>query len=349
MYETMIWEDGELAILDQTKLPDKICYITCYDYERVVEAIKKLEVRGAPAIGAAAAFAMVMGAKEVMGSDFLYKLSLIRDELIDARPTAVNLAWAVHKMYNVATTAEPGLDLLYIIQRMENLAIKIYNDDISINKKIGQIGAEIVPQNAVVITHCNAGAFATCGWGTALGVIRSADALGKIDMVYVDETRPLLQGARLTTLELIKDKIPITLITDGMVAWVTKIKNINFAITGADRIALNGDTANKIGTYSLALACKEQNIPFYIAAPSSTFDFTAQSGKDIPIELRNGEEIKRINDILIAPKDVKTFNPAFDVTPANLITGIITEYGILRPNYFDSIKELQLKIRENDK
>jgi len=344
MYATMIWDKGELAVLDQTKLPEKTTYITCETYERVKEAIQKLEVRGAPAIGAAAAFAMVMGAEKVAGSNFLEKLAQVRDDLISARPTAVNLAWACHKLYNVAATAEPTLSFDILIKRMEDAAYKIYNDDIKSNKKMGEYGAELLPNNAQVITHCNAGALATCGWGTALGVIRTAHQQGKIKMVYADETRPLLQGARLTAYELVKEKIPVTLITDSMAAWTIKQKGINCAITGADRVALNGDTANKIGTYGLALVCKAQGIPFYVAAPSSTFDFTAQSAKDIPIELRDGEEIRRIGDKLIAPEEVLTYNPAFDITPAELISGIITEYGVLKPPFDASIAELKKKL-----
>ena len=344
MYATMIWEKGELAILDQTKLPEKTVYITCDTYRRVKEAIQKLEVRGAPAIGAAAAFAMVMGAEEVAGRNFLEKLAKVRDDLISARPTAVNLAWACHKLYNIAATAEPSLTFDILIKRMEDAAYKIYNDDIRTNKKMGEYGAELLPHNAKVITHCNAGALATCGWGTALGVIRSAHKQGKISMVYADETRPLLQGARLTVYELLKEKIPVTLITDSMAAWTIRQKGIDCAVVGADRIALNGDTANKIGTYGLALACRAQGIPFYIAAPSSTFDFTAQSAKDIPIELRDGEEIKRIGEKLITPAEVQTYNPSFDITPAELIAGIITEFGVLKPPFGESIAQMRAKM-----
>lgn len=350
MYATMIWEDGELALLDQTLLPQQTKYITCYNYQRVKEAIKKLEVRGAPAIGAAAAFAMVLGAKEVLNNqNFLADLKVIRDDLIDARPTAVNLAWACHKMYNLAAKAFKEVSNEIIISRMEDMALKIYNADIATNKKMGQYGAEVVPEKAIMITHCNAGALATCGWGTALGVIRSAAKMGKVKMVYVDETRPLLQGARLTAYELMKEKIPATLITDNMAAWTIKNKGVNMAVTGADRIALNGDTANKIGTYGLALICKAHNVPFYVAAPASTFDFTAESAKDIPIELRKGEEITKIGDKVIAPEGIETFNPAFDITPHDLIAGIITEYGVLRPPYEKSIAELKAKVEQNGK
>ena len=330
-----------MSLLDQTKLPLATKYISCKDYRRVKEAIEKLEVRGAPAIGAAAAFAMVMGAREVAGGDFLKDLALVRDDLISARPTAVNLAWACHKLYNVAASADATIAISTIISRMEDAALKIYTDDIKTNKKMGEYGAAILPKDAIVITHCNAGALATCGWGTALGVIRTAHKLGKIKMVYADETRPLLQGARLTAYELVKEKIPVTLITDSMAAWTIRTKGVNCAITGADRIAANGDTANKIGTYGLALSCRAHNIPFYIAAPLSTFDFTAKSGEDIPIELRQGEEITKIGEKVIAPEGVGTFNPAFDVTPAHLITVIITEKGVLYPPFEESIGKLR--------
>lgn len=351
MYATMMWEEGKLSLLNQTLLPQQTKYIVCDDYRRVKEAIEKLEVRGAPAIGAAAAFAMVLGAKEVLkNQNFLADLKVIRDDLIDARPTAVNLAWACHKLYNVALRAfEELCDEKIIISRMEDAALQIYDDDISTNKKMGQYGTEVVPEKAIIITHCNAGALATCGWGTALGVIRSAAKMGKVKMVYVDETRPLLQGARLTAYELMKEKIPATLITDNMAAWTIKNKGVNMAVTGADRIALNGDTANKIGTYGLALICKAHNVPFYVAAPASTFDFTAESAKDIPIELRKGEEITKIGDKVIAPEGIETFNPAFDVTPHDLIAGIITEYGVLRPPYEKSIAELKAKVEQNGK
>lgn len=347
MYATMIWEKDTLSLLDQTKLPQKTVYITCYDYRRVKDAIAKLEVRGAPAIGAAAAFAMVLGAKEIENySVFMDELKKIRDELISARPTAVNLAWACHQLYNCAATCSLDISFDILIARMEDLALKIYNDDIKCNKLIGKYGAEIVPESATLITHCNAGALATCGWGTALGVIRSAHLAKKVKMVYVDETRPLLQGARLTAYELQKENIPCTLITDNMAAWTIKTKGVNMAITGADRITLNGDTANKIGTYGLALICKAHNIPFYVAAPVSTFDFTAATGADIPVEQRKGEEITKIGDKVIAPEGVATFNPSFDVTPNELITGIITEYGIIRAPYTESINALQEKVKK---
>ena len=343
MVETMRWEQGKLVLLDQTLLPNKIEWICCEDYLRVKLAIERLEVRGAPAIGAAAAFAMALGAREVADKpDFLGALDAVRADLITARPTAVNLAWAANLQYELATKLHKDeLPPFKIIKALEAKAEQIYADDIAINKRMGEYGAEVLPDKAVVLTHCNAGALATCGWGTALGVIRSAYAQGKLQMVYADETRPLLQGARLTAFELYEDKLPVTLITDNMAAWTMRMKGINAVVVGADRIAANGDTANKIGTYGVALAAKAHGIPFYIAAPTSTFDFSISTGAQIPIEERQPDEVRRFRSEQTAPEGVEVFNPAFDVTPSELITGIITEYGVLRPPYVERIKELK--------
>lgn len=346
MVETMRWEQGKLVLLDQTLLPNEIAWITCTDYMRVRLAIKRLEVRGAPAIGAAAAFAMVLGAREVADKpDFLRALDEVRGNLITARPTAVNLAWAANLQYELALKLhKEELPPFKIIKALEQKAQEIYAADIAANKKMGEYGAAILPDKAVVLTHCNAGALATCGWGTALGVIRSAYAQGKLQMVYADETRPLLQGARLTAFELFEDKISVTLITDGMAAWTMRTKGVNAVVVGADRIAANGDTANKIGTYGVALAAKAHNIPFYIAAPTSTFDFAIATGAEIPIEERNADEVRCFRSEQTAPEGVEVFNPAFDVTPADLIAGIITEYGVISAPYVENIKKLQEKI-----
>lgn len=350
MTETMHWENGKLILLDQTKLPQESALISCEDYKRVKEAIKKLEVRGAPAIGAAAAFAMVLGAKEAANRpDFLGALTKIKDDLISARPTAVNLQWGAEKVYSLAAKLTEELTApAKIIEKLEQLAVEIYKNDIAVNKKIGFYGAEILPDNAVVLTHCNAGALATCGWGTALGVVRAAYSLGKLQMVYADETRPLLQGARLTAYELSEDNIPVTVITDGMAAWTMKTKGINAVVVGADRIAANGDTANKIGTYGVALAAKAHNIPFYIAAPLSTFDFTLADGSSIPIEERGAWEVRGFGQERTVPSKAGIFNPAFDVTPAELITGIITEYGVVKAPYIENIKLLQKHLEEEN-
>lgn len=348
MVETMRWEQGSLVLLDQTLLPQKIEWIACDAYKRVKLAIERLEVRGAPAIGAAAAFAMVLGAREVADKpDFLGALDAVRADLITARPTAVNLAWAANLQYALAVRLN-GEDKspAAIIKALEEKAEQIYADDIAMNKRMGEYGAAVLPDAAVVLTHCNAGALATCGWGTALGVIRSAYAQGKLKMVYADETRPLLQGARLTAFELFEDGIPVTLITDNMAAWTMHTKGVNAVVAGADRIAANGDTANKIGTYGVALAAKAHGIPFYIAAPTSTFDFTIATGAQIPIEERKADEVRHFRSEQTAPEGVAVFNPAFDVTPAELITGIITEHGVLKAPYTESIKKLQALLKD---
>ena len=314
MTETMHWENGKLILLDQTKLPQESALISCEDYKRVKEAIKKLEVRGAPAIGAAAAFAMVLGAKEAANRpDFLGALTKIKDDLISARPTAVNLQWGAEKIYRLAAKLTEELTApAKIIEKLEQLAVEIYKNDIAVNKKIGGYGAEILPDNAVVLTHCNAGALATCGWGTALGVVRAAYSLGKLQMVYADETRPLLQGARLTAYELSEDNIPVTVITDGMAAWTMKTKGINAVVVGADRIAANGD------------------------------------GISIPIEERGAWEVRGFGQEKTVPSKAGIFNPAFDVTPAELITGIITEYGVVKAPYTENIKLLQKHLEEEN-
>lgn len=347
MIKTMDWRGNVLLLLNQTLLPNQIDYIACYDYRRVCVAIKNMEVRGAPAIGAAAGFAMILGYREILmhglkGRDFLKHLEEVKRELIATRPTAVNLAWAVNKIYNAAVKILDTKDI-DAIDYLENIAQRIYLEDIENNIKIGKYGAELLGENSTILTHCNAGALATCGHGTALGVIRQAHKDGKIKMVYVDETRPLLQGARLTSFELVEDKIPVTLITDNMAAWTMKSKKVSAVIVGADRIATNGDTANKIGTYGLALVAKSLDIPFYIAAPTSTFDFKMETGSLIPIEERESDEVRTFAGQFTAPENVNVFNPGFDVTPNELISGIITEFGVLKAPYNELIKLLKEK------
>lgn len=356
MVKTMEWQGQSLLLLDQTKLPAEIVTIICEDYRRVGEAIKRLEVRGAPAIGAAAAFAMTLGWQELIvkytgaGSEtLLIEFKKIKDFLLSTRPTAVNLAWAVNKMYmQVVALTKEQRSLQDIGTALENLACRIYQDDIAINRQIGIHGAALLPQQASILTHCNAGTLATCGWGTALGVVRQAFEDGRLAIVYADETRPLLQGARLTAWELTEDNIPVTLITDNMAAWIMQTQHLDAVIVGADRIAANGDTANKIGTYGVALAAKHHHIPFYIAAPVSTFDFTLENGNQIPIEERAADEVRLLQGVVTAPRQVKVFNPAFDVTPAEFITGIITEYGVVSAPYTENIKKLQQKLQEED-
>lgn len=348
MYETMRWEGNALILLDQTKLPLEVDYVTCFDYRKVAECISSMVVRGAPAIGAAAAFGMALGFKELLmynlaGTNLVRKFEQIKRELIATRPTAVNLAWAVNTVWEAAIRAITTMDEADAVDVIDNTALKIFQDDINNNKLIGKFGAELLPNNAKVLTHCNAGALATCGWGTALGVIRQAHADGKIRMVFSDETRPLLQGARLTAWELQQDNIPVTLITDGMAAWTMKNKHVDAVIVGADRIALNGDTANKIGTFGVALAAKALKIPFYVAAPSSSFDFKMATGSSIPIEERGGEEIRIIGSQRLTLDEIKVYNPGFDVTPNELISGIITEFGVLKAPYQEKILQLGAK------
>lgn len=345
MVKTMSWENEKLILLNQTLLPNKVEFIKCNNYQRVKLAIQRLEVRGAPAIGAAAAFAMFLAFKEIIKNDQsinfnLEKFKIVKKDLDSARPTAINLEWATNLMVNeVKNNLNLPIELLK--NKLLSLAIDVYNKDIENNKKMALNGVNLIPENARILTHCNAGALATCGIGTALGVIREAHLNNKIDMVYVDETRPLLQGARLTAWELMEDNIPTTLITDNMAAWTIKTKKIDLVIVGADRIALNGDVANKIGTYNLAILAKLFKIPFYVAAPLSTFDFTLSSGDKIPIEERKKEEVLYIKNELIAPSNAKVFNPAFDVTPNDLVSGIITEHSIIKPPYSKTILDLQ--------
>jgi len=364
MVDTMRWDDGGLYLLDQTLLPAETKFVRVDTYEEVCNAIKRLAVRGAPALGAAAAYAMVLGWRQLCASnkeqgtslkDLLDAFAAVRDTIAAARPTAVNLSWGAGQLYAVAESEiksicgskENGVKFFNTAQAIEEkllaAANDIYDNDICINKRIGEWGLTVLPGQAVVLTHCNAGALATCGYGTALGVIRAGHRYGKIKMVYCDETRPLLQGARLTTWELQQDYIPVTLITDGMAAWTMRQKGVNFVIVGADRIAANGDAANKIGTFGVALAARALGIPFYIAAPSMSFDFSLPCGEQIPIEEREPDEVRAYCGVRFAPARVNVFNPAFDVTPAELVTGFITEHGILRPPYTESIKKLQAR------
>lgn len=346
----MRWNNGSLELLDQTKLPTTIEYIQCDNYQIVGEAIKKLEVRGAPAIGAAAAFGYVLGAKQfhlLELESFISKLKSVSTELRATRPTAVNLFWALDRMDNVLNyQVENKSSISDIIVALEKEAVQISDEDRKVNCSLSKHGAELFKSPMNFLTHCNAGALATVDMGTALGVIRQAYTEGHVKRVFADETRPLLQGARLTAFELLQDNIPVTLISDNMAGWVMKNKMVDAVIVGADRIAANGDVANKIGTYSVAVLAKEHNIPFYVAAPSSTFDFSLAHGEQIPIEERNKNEVTHVFGIQVAPLEVDVFNPAFDVTPHELIEGIITEYGVLKQDYRKSIQELKQKLKK---
>ncbi len=323
---TLKWEGDSLLILDQRRIPHKTEFLECRDHEEVAQAIKSMAVRGAPAIGIAAAYGVVLGVKKLSLKD----IDLIIDVLSKTRPTAVNLFWALERMRERAKTATSWEDLL-------EEAKKIHEEDVRANERMGEYGADLVPDNAGILTHCNAGALATGGFGTALGVIRSAVLKGKKVRVYADETRPVLQGARLTAWELMMDNIDVTLITDNMAGYLMSKGEIDLIIVGADRIAVNGDVANKIGTYSLAVLANHHDIPFYVAAPVSTIDINISSGKDIPIEERNPKEVVEIAGVRVAPEGVKVLNPAFDITPAELISAIITEKGVLRPPFREEL------------
>lgn len=323
------WSDEGLYLLDQRKLPHETVYVLCKDHIDVARAIKDMVVRGAPAIGVAAAYGVALGVKNLS----LAKIDEIVDLLSKTRPTAVNLFWALERMRKKALSSSSWEELL-------EEAKAIHEEDIKANERIGKFGAHLIPQSANVLTHCNAGALATGGFGTALGVIRFAVKQGKKVRVFADETRPVLQGARLTTWELMMDGIEVTLITDNMAGYLMSKGEIDLVIVGADRIASNGDVANKIGTYSLAVLAKHHGIPFYVAAPTSTVDLSIPSGKDIPIEERDPREVLEINGVKIAPSGVKVFNPAFDVTPAELISAIITEKGIIRHPFSKNLPEV---------
>jgi len=299
-----------------------------------------MKVRGAPAIGVAAAYGLVLAALEYQHlnkNDFLRKMEEAIMVLKQTRPTAVNLFWALDRL---AKVLQKDLPVENLVDQMEKEAISIQEEDLAMNIKMGEYGKELIPYGATVLTHCNAGALATAGYGTALGVIRAAFKDGRIKMVFVDETRPLLQGARLTAFELMEEKVPVTLITDNMAAFFMQQGKIHCVLVGADRIAANGDVANKIGTYGLAVLARFHKIPFYVAAPQSTFDLSLNTGKDIPIEQRNPDEVRKIGQIWTAPKEVNVVNPVFDVTPHELVTAIITDKGIIKPDYSQNIKRL---------
>ncbi len=324
---------GHLVLLDQTRLPLDVHQRDCRRLEDVVESIQSLRVRGAPAIGVAAAYGVVVGMqpfRESSREEFDQQLAGVTTTLADSRPTAVNLAWALSRSTECAQN-RPELESAAILDRLLDEAVAIQDEYLDTCQAIGRHGAELMPRGAGVLTHCNAGGLATAGSGTALAVLFAAADLGMNIEVYVDETRPLLQGARLTTWELTRHGIPTTLICDSMAAWAMRQGRVQAVITGADRIAANGDAANKIGTYALAVLAREHRVPFYIAAPRSTFDFSLASGEEIPIEERDGGEITRGFGRQTAPDGIGTWNPAFDVTPAELITALVTERGVIEP------------------
>ena len=344
MIKTVEWTKDGVRMLDQRLLPSQEIYLMLRSYDEVAEAIRKMVVRGAPAIGVSAAMGIALGASQSVGTsiadledDFQY----ICDYMGKTRPTAVNLFWAIERMRATFRRAKATSDVEQLKKILVDEALAIFQEDIAANRAIGKFGSPLIPDGATVLTHCNAGALATSGdYGTALGVVRGARDAGKKIAVIADETRPFLQGLRLTAWELAKDEIPVTVITDNMAGHVMKSGKVDAVVVGADRIAANGDTANKIGTYMVAVLAREHNIPFYVAAPLTTLDLSLKSGEEIPIEERDPVEVTHIGEQQLAPEGVDVHNPAFDVTPNRLITAIITDKGVARPPYDESLKEL---------
>ena len=342
MIKTIFFEDQKLRILDQSQLPERVAYLNCSTVEELSTAIKTLKLRGAPLIGVAAAFGLAMAVTDYKGpADSLEEyFQKIKSLLASTRPTAVNLFWALERMdkvFQVNKAATQQAIALFLRKEAEHM----FAEDININHSIGEYGQSLLNANCRIMTICNAGALATCGYGTALGVIRSAARRNKIEQVWVCETRPVLQGSRLTAWELKQDSIPLTLITDSMAGYTMSLGKVDAVIAGADRIAANGDTANKIGTYSLAVLARHNNIPFYIAAPLSTLDLSRSDGLQIPVEERDPEEIRQIKGVQLSLPDVEVFNPAFDITPNELITAIITEKGVIRKPFERELKKLK--------
>jgi methylthioribose-1-phosphate isomerase len=339
MIETVQWIDDTVVLIDQTRLPLAEEYVTCRTYEEVAGAIRSMVVRGAPAIGVAAAMGVALGVLLAPDQDLDRHFETICDTLARTRPTAVNLFWAIERMRRLYSRLR-GLPVSEIRRFLVEEARLIREEDISICRAIGQNGAALVPDHRTVLTHCNAGALATAGYGTALGVIRAAVESGKQIDVFADETRPFLQGSRLTVWELQQDRIPTTLITDNMAGHFLKSGRIGCVLVGADRIAANGDVANKIGTYSVAVLAHENHVPFFVAAPISTLDLTLASGDQIPIEQRAAAEVTHVFGHAVAPAGTAVENPAFDVTPARYVSAIITERGVARAPYSESLRRL---------
>ena len=360
MFKTIEWTDEGVRMIDQTRLPSQEIYLTYSDYRGVAEAIRSMVIRGAPAIGVAAAMGIALGVQNSIATtvaELRAEFDVIAEAISQTRPTAVNLFWAVKRMRGVfeeslvRPTLRSGLDsssdpesdgerIASVKGKLVEEAQRILAEDIAVNEAMGRHGAALLEGGSTVLTHCNAGALATGGYGTALGVIRAAVAQGKQIHVFADETRPFLQGARLTAWELAKDGIPVTLITDNMAGHFMKLGKVQAAIVGADRIAANGDVANKIGTYTVAVLAHENHIPFYVAAPLTTLDLKIASGDQIPIEERSPEEVKQVAGIAIAPPAVEARHPAFDVTPNRYITAIITERGVARAPYNETLLAL---------
>ncbi|MBT9160178.1 MAG: Methylthioribose-1-phosphate isomerase [Dehalococcoidia bacterium] len=334
------WRDTMIRVLDQTRLPSEVIFLDVADYVEMAAAIREMRIRGAPAIGVAAAYGLALGAQAIEArtkEEFLVKLGTVSRELASTRPTAVNLFWALERMNRAAGE---GTAISEIKAALVEEAKRIERENEEADRQIGRLGAELIEYGFTILTHCNAGALATAGYGTALGVIKAAHEQGKQVRVIACETRPLLQGARLTAWELIEEQIPLTLITDSMAGHFMSRGKIDCVIVGADRIARNGDVVNKIGTYSVAVLARENSVPFYVAAPTSTIDLSVKSGAEIPIEERSPEEVTWIRGTRIAPEGVKVANPAFDVTPHRYISAIITEKGVVREPYGEGLKGL---------
>ncbi len=339
MARAIEWLDGKLRILDQSKLPGEQIFIDLNNYHDVVLAIKEMKIRGAPAIGVAAAYGIALGAlgiKTTNKDEFLAQLSQVLKAFTASRPTAVNLFQAINRMRQAAK----GDGVTEMKNSLLNEAKRIHGEERTATRQLSQLGAELIKDGFTLLTHCNAGALATVGYGTALGVIKAAKEQGKKMSVFATETRPLLQGARLTTWELMQEGIPVTLITDSMAGYFMRQRKIDCVVVGADRIAANGDVANKIGTYTLAVLAKENRIPFYVAAPTSTIDLSLSSGDKIPIEERSPEEVTHIQGVPIAPEGIRAANPAFDVTPHGYITAIITDKGIIRGPFTEGLNKI---------
>jgi methylthioribose-1-phosphate isomerase len=344
MLPTIEWKDNAVVMIDQRKLPASEIYVTCKSAAEVAKAIKTMVIRGAPAIGVAAAMGIALGMRRSSATgtrQFTTEFQKLCDLMAATRPTAVNLFWAIEQMKKAfARAAQDGASVDELKERLEAEARRIHDDDVQSCRDMGAHGATLVPQDARILTHCNAGALATAGYGTALGVIRAAAEAGKRVAVLADETRPFLQGARLTAWELIKDGIDTTVITDNMSGSMMRLGHVDLVVVGADRIAANGDVANKIGTYSVAVLAKEHGIPFYVAAPLSTIDLQTPDGSGIPIEERNEREVTHVGSARLTPAGAHIRNPAFDVTPAKFVTAIITERGIARAPYEESLAQL---------
>ncbi len=339
MLPSIEWSKDRVVMIDQRKLPEEEVYVQCLEYNEVAEAIEKMVIRGAPAIGVAAGLGIALGLLKLKSEKNIdQEFEQILQRFVKTRPTARNLFWALARMKETFEKHR-SLPFSELQQRMVEEALEIEREDVETNRKIGFWGKELLKNGDSVLTHCNTGSLATAGFGTALGIIRSAVQEKKKVHVYVDETRPLLQGARLTCWELEREKIPVTLITDNAAGYLMQKRMISMVVTGADRIARNGDTANKIGTYGLAVLAKENDLPFYVAAPSSTIDYSLAEGGGIPIEERGPEEVRKVGGKLLTVPRVNILNPAFDLTPARYISAIITEKGIARPPFEKSLKE----------